>query len=64
MDHPIGLLVGILILLVGHGINITLAAVAVMVHGIRLNFLEFAKHLNMQWRGLPFVAFSRTPKNF
>ncbi len=64
MDEPVGLFFGILILVVGHGINITLAAMAVMVHGIRLNFLEFARHLNMQWRGRPFVAFSRTQKTF
>ncbi len=59
-----GVLGAVVILLLGHSINLTLAGVAVMVHGIRLNFLEFAKHLNMQWTGKPFVPFQRAPRSF
>lgn len=37
----LGLLLAILIVLVGHGLNFTLALVGGIVHGMRLNFIEF-----------------------
>jgi V/A-type H+-transporting ATPase subunit I len=40
-----------LILLLGHTLNILLAAMAVLVHGVRLNMLEFSSHLGMGWTG-------------
>jgi len=39
------------ILFFGHALNIILAFMAVIVHGIRLNMLEFSGHLGMQWSG-------------
>jgi V/A-type H+-transporting ATPase subunit I len=39
------------ILLLGHTLNILLAAMAVLVHGVRLNMLEFSSHLGMGWTG-------------
>ncbi|MCW5518251.1 hypothetical protein J1N09_00270 [Aureitalea sp. L0-47] len=44
-------------LLLGHGLNIVLALMAVMVHGIRLNMLEFAGHLGVQFSGEAFKPF-------
>jgi V/A-type H+-transporting ATPase subunit I len=44
-------------LLLGHGLNIVLALMAVMVHGIRLNMLEFAGHLGVQFSGEAFQPF-------
>lgn len=46
-----------LILLFGHSLNIILALMSVVVHGIRLNMLEFSGHLNMQWSGRPYTPF-------
>ncbi|RKY80725.1 hypothetical protein DRQ12_00320 [candidate division KSB1 bacterium] len=46
-----------LILLGGHSLNILLGLMAVIVHGIRLNMLEFSGHLNMQWSGKPYEPF-------
>ncbi|MBN1621693.1 MAG: hypothetical protein JW871_03780 [Endomicrobiales bacterium] len=46
-----------LILLFGHGLNIVLGGMAVIVHGIRLNMLEFSGHLNMQWSGTEYKPF-------
>jgi V/A-type H+-transporting ATPase subunit I len=46
-----------LVLLVGHTINIVGAAMAVLVHGIRLNMLEFSSHLGMTWSGHPYQPF-------
>jgi V/A-type H+-transporting ATPase subunit I len=44
-------------LLLGHGLNIALALMAVMVHGIRLNMLEFAGHLGVQFSGEAYKPF-------
>lgn len=45
-------------LLLGHGMNIILALMAVMVHGIRLNMLEFAGHLGVQFSGEAYQPFT------
>ncbi|OGG99231.1 MAG: hypothetical protein A2600_08470 [Candidatus Lambdaproteobacteria bacterium RIFOXYD1_FULL_56_27] len=47
----------VLVLFLGHWINLMLAGIAVMVHAIRLNFLEFSKHLNLQWTGKAYSPF-------
>lgn len=46
-----------LALLLGHGLNIALALMAVLVHGIRLNMLEFSSHLGVQFSGRPYQPF-------
>lgn len=43
-----------LILLVGHSLNMVLGALGVLVHGVRLNILEFSGHLGLQWSGIPY----------
>jgi V/A-type H+-transporting ATPase subunit I len=37
----IGLFLGVLVILVGHGVNIMLGIMAGMIHGLRLNFIEW-----------------------
>ncbi|MDP8267038.1 MAG: hypothetical protein P9M07_08915 [Candidatus Aceula meridiana] len=51
-----------LILVLGHLLNITLGAMAILVHGIRLNVLEFSSHLNMEWSGIAYNPFKKTKK--
>ena len=46
-----------LILLFGHTLNILLGAMAILVHGVRLNVLEFSSHLNMEWSGMEYSPF-------
>ena len=46
-----------IILLFGHTLNILLCMMAVVVHGIRLNMLEFSGHLGMQWSGKKYEPF-------
>ena len=53
----VGSFVGALVLFLGHGLNIVLGAMAVVVHGIRLNMLEFSSHLGQQWSGRPYKPF-------
>jgi len=53
----IGIVGGIIILLIGHGLNMAMAALSVVVHGVRLNVLEFSGHLGMEWTGIPYDPF-------
>lgn len=43
-----------LILLVGHVLNILLGPMSVLVHGVRLNVLEFCNHLDIKWSGFSY----------
>lgn len=47
-----------IILFLGHSLNIVLGFMAVIVHGVRLNMLEFSSHLDMQWSGKEYKPFS------
>jgi V/A-type H+-transporting ATPase subunit I len=44
-------------LFLGHGLNIVLCLMGVIVHGVRLNMLEFSGHMNMQWSGQEYLPF-------
>ncbi|OPX29165.1 MAG: hypothetical protein B1H08_04460 [Candidatus Omnitrophica bacterium 4484_171] len=46
-----------LILFSGHALNIILGFMAIIVHGVRLNMLEFSSHLGMEWSGIPYAPF-------
>ncbi len=53
------------ILLFGHALNMTLGGMAILVHGVRLNVLEFSGHLGNEWTGRRFNPFkgSKTGSN-
>ncbi len=51
------MIVAIILLVFGHGINMILNVLSVIVHGIRLNTLEFSSHLDMSWSGHKFKPF-------
>ncbi len=48
----------IILLVFGHGLNMILNVLSVIVHGIRLNTLEFSSHLDMSWSGHKFKPFN------
>ncbi|MBR6372437.1 MAG: hypothetical protein IKS20_04585 [Victivallales bacterium] len=50
--------VSMLVLALGHALNIALACMGVLVHGIRLNTLEFSGHMDLSWTGKPYKPFS------
>lgn len=52
-------LIAALILFFGHALNILLSAMGVLVHGVRLNTLEFSSHIGMQWTGFPYRPFQK-----
>lgn len=53
-DSALAAAVSALILFGGHTLNIILGAMGVLVHGVRLNTLEFSSHLGVQWSGRPY----------
>ena len=50
----------VLILLVGHALNLAMAALSVLVHAVRLNTLEFSNHKGISWAGVAFHPFRKT----
>jgi len=49
---------GMLILLFGHGLNYAMNVLSVIVHGVRLNTLEFSNHLGLTWSGFKYEPFN------
>jgi V/A-type H+-transporting ATPase subunit I len=48
----------------GHALNLALGSLSVIVHGVRLNLLEYAgNHLDMEWAGYAYKPFALTQKN-
>ncbi|MGD8931792.1 MAG: V-type ATP synthase subunit I [Chromatiales bacterium] len=58
----LGLLLAILILLIGHALNLALAVMSGVVHGLRLNFIEFYNWA-LSGEGYPFHAFRKKELN-
>ena len=48
---------GIIVLVFGHGLNLALNALSVLVHGVRLNTLEFSGHVGLTWAGTAYKPF-------
>ncbi|GAB1432679.1 V-type ATP synthase subunit I [Spirochaetota bacterium] len=51
---------GAALLVFGHGLNIIMSVLSVVVHGVRLNVLEFSGHLGMEWSGYKYEPFKDT----
>lgn len=49
-----------LILFLGHALNLVLSAMGVLVHGVRLNALEFSSHIGLSWTGFAYSPFAKT----
>ena len=49
----------VLVLLVGHGLNLAMAGLSVLVHAVRLNTLEFSNHKGISWAGFAFKPFMK-----
>lgn len=62
LSGPVGRVIGgvlsALVLFFGHTLNVLLAAMGVLVHGVRLNMLEFAGHMGVPWTGHPYRPFA------
>jgi V/A-type H+-transporting ATPase subunit I len=51
---------GIILLVFGHGLNLILNVLSVLVHGVRLNTLEFSSHTGLAWSGTAYKPFAAT----
>lgn len=63
-DIPVvGLLVTIIILLIGHGINLFMSSLGSFVHPMRLTFVEFYKNAGFEGSQRPFEPFRHNKHN-
>ena len=61
MKGPL-LIVGVIVVIVGHALNIVMCFLSVVVHGVRLNVLEFSGQAGLEWTGIPYEPFKKISK--
>ena len=61
MHGPL-IILGVLVVLIGHALNIIMCFLSVVVHGVRLNVLEFSGQVGLEWTGLPYEPFKKFNK--
>ena len=62
LGHAILFVAFAALVLFGHGLNMILNLLSVIVHGARLNTLEFSTHLGMSWSGFKYNPFAEKDK--
>jgi V/A-type H+-transporting ATPase subunit I len=58
LGHLVFFIFGVALLVFGHGLNIALNVLSVLVHGVRLNTLEFSGHVGVTWSGTAYKPFA------
>ncbi|MBU1912142.1 MAG: hypothetical protein KKB22_01230 [Candidatus Omnitrophica bacterium] len=53
----LNVLLSVFVLFAGHTLNLVMGILAILVHGVRLNVLEFSSHLDMEWSGVKYSPF-------
>jgi V/A-type H+-transporting ATPase subunit I len=61
--HPWLFPAAAIVILFGHLLNIALGFMGVLVHGIRLNTLEFSNHMELTWSGKPYKPLRKAESN-
>lgn len=56
---PLCFIGGALVIVLGQGLNMVLCLLSVLVHGVRLNTLEFSNHVGLTWAGIEFKPFKK-----
>ncbi|MFA6717215.1 MAG: hypothetical protein WC082_00475 [Victivallales bacterium] len=56
---PLCVIGGGLVIILGQGLNMILCLLSVLVHGVRLNTLEFSNHVGLTWAGMEFKPFKK-----
>ncbi|MFP4364342.1 MAG: V-type ATP synthase subunit I [Spirochaetia bacterium] len=49
--------VPVVVLFLGHSLNIIMAVLAIAVHGLRLNMLEYSRQMGLEWSGFEYNPF-------
>ena len=57
--HGPMMIVGVVVVLVGHALNIVMCFLSVVVHGVRLNVLECSGQAGLEWTGIPYEPFKK-----
>lgn len=53
---------GVVVVIIGHLLNLIMAFLSVVVHGVRLNVLEFSGQAGLEWTGIPYEPFKENEK--
>ena len=61
MSGPM-MILGVVVVLIGHALNLVMCFLSVVVHGVRLNVLEFSGQAGLEWTGVPYEPFEETNK--
>ena len=56
------MILGVVVVLIGHGLNIIMCFLSVVVHGVRLNVLEFSGQAGLEWTGIAYEPFKENDK--
>ena len=56
------MILGVCVVLIGHGLNLIMCFLSVVVHGIRLNVLEFSGQAGLEWTGIEYEPFRLNDK--
>lgn len=62
MGSPVGAILGVVIIVFGHSLNFAMGLLSMLVHGARLNLLEFSGQLNIEWSGIPYKPLEKQYK--
>jgi V/A-type H+-transporting ATPase subunit I len=55
-------IIAVLVVVCGHMLNLILGPMSVLVHGVRLNVLEFCSHASVAWDGFAYKPFRKKNK--
>jgi len=58
LGHFVFFVFGVALLVFGHGLNLVLNVLSVLVHAVRLNTLEFSGHVGLTWAGTAYRPFA------
>ncbi len=56
------MILGVVVVLIGHALNLVMCFLSVVVHGVRLNVLEFSGQAGLEWTGIPYEPFEESTK--
>ncbi len=61
MGGPL-IIFGAVVVIIGHVLNLVMCFLSVVVHGVRLNVLEFSGQAGMEWAGIAYEPFKENEK--
>lgn len=56
------LIIATVVVIIGHVLNLVMCFLSVVVHGVRLNVLEFSGQVGLEWTGIPYEPFKKNDK--